>query len=144
MNIDSIDPQQAPTLPVTLHAVGACWQTARSGSACHLWRFARGLLGFATANPETKSKELGAACASAVGRTAPYSPSWVSRALKAARATETEPVDPGAARVFLGLFHGNGRRASAKGDSKHRPGESIHDPPRWAAGSLYISQGDPR
>jgi hypothetical protein len=76
------------------------------------------MLAFKEANPTVKQTEIGQALATAEGRERPYDGSWVSRALKTAKAYP-EPPKPGTdSAAFNRSFYGHdgrAKKAEAKG-----------------------------
>lgn len=90
----------------SIQELGLRWKAAQGASAAALYRFAHSALAYQSANPKCKLADIGAACATAVGRQAPYSKSWASRAINAARAIGKEPTTPEEATRFSDIFHG--------------------------------------
>lgn len=75
-----------------------------------LWHFAQSLLVFTKSYPQVKQTEIGEALAKAAGRVTPYSATFVSRALKAARNITTEPKTAAEGVHFADLFYGNAKK----------------------------------
>jgi hypothetical protein len=92
--------------------LGAQWAAAQMGNAVYVWRFSQSLLSFAGANPSLKLADIGEELAKAAQRPTPYSKTWVSRALKAARTVQDEPQTESAATAFCDLFYGNVARTA--------------------------------
>jgi hypothetical protein len=124
------------TVFASVDGVGAAWAASQDGSAELLHGFARGLLAFTEdpANKDIKQADIGAACARAEGRKdmtkgvvdtntglmvypdKPYSPSWVSRALKAAKAFPEKPTDSATSAAFCRMFYGHDKRVAKAAD----------------------------
>jgi hypothetical protein len=98
----------------SVQEVGARWSAAQGASVAALWVFAHSVLAFQSANPKVKLAEIGAACAVAVKRASPYGKSWVSRAVKAARAVGKTPATKDEASKFYDLFYGQSATRKAK------------------------------
>lgn len=94
------------TLPADTSELSSRWAAAQTGGANMLWRFCQSLKLFSASNPEAKQVDIGVECAKAAGRTAPYSKSWVSRAIKCANTFAEAPVTPEDATSFMDIFHG--------------------------------------
>lgn len=101
-----------------LAQLGAQWAASQSGTACLVWRFAQSLLGFATANTELKLADIGVELARAAKRAEPYSKTWVSRAIKAAKTFTSEPETEEDASRFLDSFYGNETRRERQAKTK--------------------------
>ena len=101
-----------------LSQLGAQWSAAQVGTSTLVWRFAQSLLGFATANQSMKLAEIGAELGRAAKRAAPYSKTWVSRAIKAAKTFTTEPQSEEDASRFLDAFYGNETRTERKAKAR--------------------------
>lgn len=97
------------------------------------WRFCQRLLvlrneaGTGKETAEKFENGIGAACAKAVGRTVPYSRTWVRQHLSAARKFVDEPKTPEAAVIFLATIGGHkSRKPVVKGAN----GQKAPPPPK--------------
>lgn len=127
--------------PANVTELGCRWQAAQTGSVGLLWRFSKALLKFVENNPKIQQKEIGAACAEAANRRdengtlKPYSPSWVSRALKCARSFPSEPTG-NQIQQFDDMFHGNGAPKASKSASESTAEDAIRGAISFAKGAV--------
>ena len=98
--------------------LGAQWAASQSGTAVLVWRFSQSLLGFATANQEMKLADIGVELGRAAKRAEPYSKTWVSRAISAAKKYTREPENEEDASRFLDSFYGNETRRERQAKAK--------------------------
>lgn len=90
-----------------LSELGARFRAASRISASATWTFAQSVMAYKGENPKTKDADIGAACAAAVKRTAPYHKSVVGRWIKAAKAFGSEPATDSDRTRFTDVFWGN-------------------------------------
>lgn len=108
---------QTVSAPTNHAELGKLWVAAQSGSAIFLWRFASGLLGYVSAN----AKETIQQTADGMGK----SRTFVSRALKAARAFPNAPTATDDQTRFVDMFYGNeGKTAAQKNKTTANPADT--------------------
>lgn len=133
-NVDDVN--ATTTTTPTLSDVANQWGVTAQADGELLWRFGRTLLAYVEANPKSKQVDIGVALAYAVTRPKPYSPTWVSRALKASRAWEQPPANPAEGEAFRQVFYGHEARPTKVATPSTSPDAALEHVARWVREAL--------